>query len=455
MKRFISIIMIMILLVTLMATSIISADMEIGVWNANGPGDMNLRQYDENTLEFNYRFNPSGYNQEIWLIKSVAEENKLFTFNWYHQYHHCWYKAYAKVEAFAKKPDGSEDVVLLHHTVSGPRTVNGIQSIEIYEGYEYGFRIYGEHYDSTNNLSGRFIAFEGENEAPDISVDAGEYIEGLWTNQDVNVTFSATDEHLAMLYIDSDHYTPIGTSAVGTKIVSDTGLTNVTGRAVDLFGLQTIRNYSVAIDKETPYIEINGNEIRTGDTAFLGYIATAYDKAYTYKDDLSGYVPSGELSKELILTDIAEHDGMNQTYNLHLTDCAGNESDITLNYHAISLDDMVNLLEPLALEKVYQRNRTIPIKLQILDETGLPIPMNAENLSFELYMEGVEIERTNDVAEELGLYEFELSEDGLTYKYNLKTKNIQPGEYDIKIYIAGKVYEEGLIGNIPLVITGK
>lgn len=223
----------------------------------------------------------------------------------------------------------------------------------------------------------------------------------------------------------------------------------------DGFGGTATATLDITINDITkPWITINGEDVFDGETKHLGYIAKGFEKPYTFKDNLSGYDPSGELEKELLILDIALTEGFDKTYNLDIVDKAGNEASITLEYHVISLEELVALLRPMTEEGEYQRNRTIPVKLSILDEDGNIVPMAADDLSFIINIDGEPAVRTNDL--DLPECVFELSEDGTMYKFNLKTKGLDVGSHTMEIFVMDSDGNPGgLVGIVEFDIVGK
>lgn len=305
---------------------------------------------------------------------------------------------------------------------------------------------------------------QGDTESPTVEVsavnnDASIYSEGDWTNQTVAVTFEATDDNLSSFMVDGvERYT--GSTSIAVIDVTSEGSTTIPYTAVDSNSNETSGSFTVTIDETNPWIDIGTVLYYNGEHIALGYISTGFDKnvTYTYLDNLSGYVDTGELLKPgeviNIPTDVA---GFNKVVSLGIDDRASNESIIVFDYHVVSMNDLVSMLEPMESNRSFKKNRTVPIKLQLLDAFGNPMQMHAEDLSFELELlkdtEIIEVVRTNKVSAAHSQVEFTLSEDGLTYQYNLKTKDLQSGEYTLNIYIVEKLGTlEGLIGTVTFVI---
>lgn len=271
-----------------------------------------------------------------------------------------------------------------------------------------------------------------------------------WYNNDVTIHFSATDD---LSGVDESTITP-------DVIVSTEGQDQlIEGYATDFAGNMGTGSIKLSIDKTAPTVTMNSIDYIGTGTIDLGYIATGYDKEipYTAADAISGLtgtIPSVPAGNFEIPTSTA---GMNQTAAFDIYDNAGNLTTITFNYHVISLDDLINLLDPVSHKGVYNKNSNIPIKLQIMidtDDDGIAEPkmMSAEDLTFCLQLfdgngKMIKPTRTNTVSA-LKDCEFTLNgPDYDTYQYNLNTKGLSIGDYTLKIYIMGKEgTPEGLVG---------
>ncbi len=211
-------------------------------------------------------------------------------------------------------------------------------------------------------------------------------------------------------------------------------------------------------DTIKPTITIDGTTYSDGDEVYLGYIATGYDKTVEYiKEDCgSGFAPGGDLSVNDSVSIPTGEAGFDQEYQLTVTDRAGNVATITFTYHVLSLDDLINLLEPVSEEENrFRRNRTVPLKLQIYED-GEAAQMSADDLTFELKLyqinNGVRSEREVQSTRhqgDLDEAEFRLSEDGYQYIFNLSLRGLQTGEYELDIHIKDG---DGIVGTIEFEI---
>lgn len=264
-----------------------------------------------------------------------------------------------------------------------------------------------------------------------------------WYNDDVVITFNASDEGGSEL---KSVTPPITVNSDGKDQL-------ISGNAEDYAGNMASDDILISLDQVAPVIDLDGTEYSLSNTVYLGYIATGYDKHFHYSatDELSGFaagtVPSGILE---IPTDVPSLDMLYKT--IEFTDLAGNTSTVTFEYKVISLEDLMKVLKPLADDKSHNKNSTIPIKLQLIVD-GVPQQMSADNLTFtlELWKNGVKQipNRTNKI-NGIGPAEFVLAGPNYdTYQYNLNTKGMTVGDYELKIYILGKKsLPEGFIGSV-------
>lgn len=205
-------------------------------------------------------------------------------------------------------------------------------------------------------------------------------------------------------------------------------------------------------DTTSPLVDIGGIIYKDGDTLDLGYIVKDYPQniTYTKKDLASGF---GYDANEILLKEVtgAESiptcvEGLDLTHVLIFADQAGNSTAVTFEYKVVDLGKIMKILTPLYSGSIYNRNSTIPIKLQFVDEkTGKPLKMGADNFTLSLKLFGpdgqtVTVSRTN-LVNDLGSAEFELKDSGHTYQFNLNTRVGTPlklGEYTLEIHMQGK-----------------
>lgn len=280
-----------------------------------------------------------------------------------------------------------------------------------------------------------------------------------WTNGNVKIIVIGDDEasgvkSISLLDVDKLKTSLALLDGVTEKskeaeyIVSENGI--YTFLIEDQAGNSIEYNVTVEnIDKVAPVIKIGNTVYIGGETIKLGYIALNFEKTipYTALDELSGFAPSWSLSITADMTVDTAIEGMGLSKALTVTDQAGNTTSITFEYNVISLDNLVKLLRPVEMDptlNVFKKGSTIPIKLQLLDEQGMPTMMSASDLNFVLSQKsgigtiGTKVKNTPTTA-------FRLSNDGYTYIYNLSTKGLLVGSHILSIDLESG---NGTIGEI-------
>lgn len=264
-----------------------------------------------------------------------------------------------------------------------------------------------------------------------------------WYNDEVVISFNASDEGGSGL---KSVTLPITLSTDGKDQL-------ISGSAEDYAGNMASDDILISLDQVAPVIDLDGTDYSLSNTVYLGYIATGFNKHFHFSatDELSGFAAGTEVSGILeIPTDVPSLDMLYKT--IEFTDLAGNTSSVTFEYKVISLEDLMKVLKPLADDKSHNKNSTIPIKLQLIVD-GEPQQMSADNLTFtlELWKNGIRQvpSRTNKI-QGIGPAEFVLGGPNYdTYQYNLSTKGMAVGNYELKIFILGKeLLPEGFVGSV-------
>lgn len=156
--------------------------------------------------------------------------------------------------------------------------------------------------------------------APSIRHDftPSDYLDGTWTNRDVTVTFSCSDQGSGVA------------ECTDPTAISAEGDTTVDGSATDEAGNTATDSATVRIDKTAPVIEANVRGTRND----AGWYSSDVTVEYTASDALSGIAdsPSDEVLAE----------GANQSSTGVATDAAGNSARATVS--GISIDTTAPVL---------------------------------------------------------------------------------------------------------------
>ncbi|CUU46160.1 N-acetylmuramoyl-L-alanine amidase family protein [Clostridium beijerinckii] len=176
-KQKLSLVMVLVFMCMFNVTYAVSAaDMSSGAWTKSGEGTTTITKNDDGSLSFAYDLDSNIiFNGQQWIFDSVADSTETFKYDWSYSYFHSWFQAQAKVTAYADGPDGEQSVQL--YASGGTDSLTGSSSLNIHQGYHYGFRIYGRNGDSAHRALGTLK----------ISVAPIE-VESISSPSDVNVT---------------------------------------------------------------------------------------------------------------------------------------------------------------------------------------------------------------------------------------------------------------------------
>ena len=67
---------------------------------------------------------------------------------------HAWWNAWASLQVFAGGPAGTEVITLVNTWPAAPFQFTGSASIQTYHGYEFGFIVGGQNFDSASVIQG-------------------------------------------------------------------------------------------------------------------------------------------------------------------------------------------------------------------------------------------------------------------------------------------------------------
>ncbi|MFC1516467.1 Ig-like domain-containing protein, partial [Thermodesulfobacteriota bacterium] len=146
-------------------------------WTTSGPGSTSASSPAAGIMQFTYDNTPSSYTWETWTFSATAETTRSVAFDWEYLRHHSWWQSYAMAMAYADSPIG-RTWVTIYDGSGGVSTDTGSASLELYEGYGFGFQTKGKHYDYSRIMQGTLSVMTGpsvsvtvNNVAP--TVDAG------------------------------------------------------------------------------------------------------------------------------------------------------------------------------------------------------------------------------------------------------------------------------------------
>ena len=97
----------------------------------------------------------SGVSYRRATFKATAFGDGTFSFDYDFSGFHSFYDAYADFKIFADGPNGTETITLVNYVKTYSNfSFTGSASIEVYHGYEFGFIVGGENFDTNSRLKG-------------------------------------------------------------------------------------------------------------------------------------------------------------------------------------------------------------------------------------------------------------------------------------------------------------
>lgn len=133
-------------------------------WESSGDGVRDITVNEaEGTVEFDYDAGEEFSGK--FSFYAVAAKTTAIELDWVYEWNHSYSQAKASVEIYVDGPDGETNEVVVDEEgyIGQVQTRSGDIVLEVTEGYEYGFRIAGEHYDIQQILYGKFTIWEYEN----------------------------------------------------------------------------------------------------------------------------------------------------------------------------------------------------------------------------------------------------------------------------------------------------
>ncbi len=244
-----------------------------------------------------------------------------------------------------------------------------------------------------------------------------------WNNSDVTVTFTCTDDLSGI------------NSCSPVAVLNSEGVDqSVTGTATDKAGnTSSFELKGIKIDKTPPVITIT----------------TPAEEEYLLNADLLADWEATDALSGLALASGTVADGQpvdtratgEKTFTVSATDKAGNSAEKVNHYRVVY--GYGGLLPPFKEGKEHKAGSTIPLKFQLLDANQQPI-LTAVARVFLVNSEGVEITGVAAGNSNDGNL-FRLAGD--QYLFNLKTDNLAPGNWQIKI-----VLDDGTSQLMPLLL---
>ncbi len=125
-------------------------------WTCAGPGITSATVTTGDVALF-YNHTPSSYSLEQWTFSRPATTTGTYNFNWTYSGLHSWYSVTQALEVFADGPTGTTTVPLVNVYIAGSAgnfSYSGSASLPLTAGYAWGVRPSGQHFDSSQILTG-------------------------------------------------------------------------------------------------------------------------------------------------------------------------------------------------------------------------------------------------------------------------------------------------------------
>ncbi|MEF3303820.1 OmpL47-type beta-barrel domain-containing protein [Paenibacillus sp. GYB003] len=163
-------------------------------WTVHGKGTAGAEVDDDTgNVALHYAFEGNDvFDGETWRFETTASVTGTIYYDWSYSGNHAWFMTHATLTAFATGPGGSyREYVLFDGAVGGDFAKTGSLRLPVFEGYRYGFLVYGKNFDSSHFLRGT-IALSPEARVSVVPVVTGEPGSDGWYRSDVGVSWNVS-----------------------------------------------------------------------------------------------------------------------------------------------------------------------------------------------------------------------------------------------------------------------
>lgn len=129
-------------------STVLFGPLDVTIIPASGPSPF---------IEFSYEAPTYQYDYRMAAFHTIATHTGTISFDWEYYFFHSWFDVYADLWVYAEGPSGRTEQHLVDFynlEYTGPKTFTGSASIEVYDGYEFGFEVGGSNYDYSEILEG-------------------------------------------------------------------------------------------------------------------------------------------------------------------------------------------------------------------------------------------------------------------------------------------------------------
>jgi len=263
-----------------------------------------------------------------------------------------------------------------------------------------------------------------------------------WHNQDISVTLTATDNEGGS-GVKEIYYLASGAINEGRTVVGDTATVTIVDEGTTALTYYATDNAGNAEAEQTAEFNLD----KTPPTVVMPNLESSYiynsnlTLSYSSSDDLSGLdnvtatfngvsIVNGET---VTLSD----PGANE-FKVVATDLAGNATIQASNFDVQY--SFSGFLPPVEADGsgVYKLGRTLPVKFQLQDAQQAYIPTATARITLQQFSEEtpvgepIEVESTSG-ADTGNLFRYDADDD--QYIFNLNTKSLSPGAWQIQVHI--------------------
>lgn len=300
-------------------------------YSASGDGSYDVSDRSAGGVEFTWDFDQVPYNRKTWTYETTAGESQTVEFDWSFGGCHSFSQSDADAYVLADGPGGTTE---LHVSDSGGCSFGdaGSDTIEIHDGYTFGVRIEGYHYDSRKDMYGTFTLDPVEQYTVTIDSVTGTVATGETVSVDYTVENTgdqATTQDVEFRVDGTLESTAADVSLATGETYSDTfthatSATDEPSVTVDVSSDHDSDSTTVTVDGVAPTADAS-NSPTSGDEdvaiAFDGTLSSDNDEIATYEWDwtddgtfeTTGATPShtypdpGTYTVALRVTDVAGH----------------------------------------------------------------------------------------------------------------------------------------------------
>ncbi|MDY7233120.1 hypothetical protein [Hyalangium rubrum] len=132
-------------------------NLESLAWQATGPGTVTSTPDSgpADSMAFDYFLNgPAVWSPQQWTFTATAPQTATLNLDWTYFGFHAWFMVHANAQAFADGPNGRTYAPLYSRNYGDVWSVTGTASLQLHEGYAFGFIIDGQNFDSDSRLLG-------------------------------------------------------------------------------------------------------------------------------------------------------------------------------------------------------------------------------------------------------------------------------------------------------------